>query len=358
MNNSLSNYLYNTQLLIKYLLKRKLIIISAIILGVSAGIGFAMLKKIKYEASITFALDDSNDNLGGALSLVSDFGFNVGGNKGVFSGDNILQIITSRRIVESALLTVDTFPGEKNEIKTYVQQYLDITRRNKKTKKISRTDTVNYPILKPREKFTYLEDSVLFIIYKDQFLPNIEATRPDKKFGIYEVKYKGPEEKFSLEFTKKLLDLTKEFYIELKSKKSRQTLDVLENRVADMKGLMNSAIEKRAGYQDANRNPILLSADVPNQKRQADISVYGAAYTELFKNLEIARYQYLKDVPLFEIIDEGKYPLKKIKRSRLIFGLAFGIMLGGMTIFILACIYYLKNGFNKIKQIKVNSGKN
>ena len=71
------------------------------------------------------------------------------------------------------------------------------------------------------------------------------------------------------------------------------------------------------------------------QKKQVDISVYGGAYGELFKNLELARYQYLKDIPLLQVIDEPRYPMKKIKRGRLLTGLMFAIGASLLTAFIL-----------------------
>ena len=41
----------------------------------------------------------------------------------------------------------------------------------------------------------------------------------------------------------------------------------------------------------------------------------------MFKNLEIAWFQYLKKIPLMQIIDHADYPMERIKPSKLLCGL-------------------------------------
>src|SRR5260221_6629954 len=76
-----------------------------VIVGLIAAIGgwiYASFQKPVYESNLTFALDDggSESGLAGALGLAAQFGVNLGGDaKNVFVGDNILEIMKSRRIV-------------------------------------------------------------------------------------------------------------------------------------------------------------------------------------------------------------------------------------------------------------------
>jgi uncharacterized protein involved in exopolysaccharide biosynthesis len=79
------------------------------------------------------------------------------------------------------------------------------------------------------------------------------------------------------------------------------------------------------------------------QRKEADIKVYGTAYAELFKNLELARYQYLKSIPLLQVIDAPQYPLKKIKMGRLVTAIIFSfIAFVLITMVILLRHYFLK----------------
>ena len=88
-----------------------LFLIIGILAGI-AGIFYASAQKPIYKSSLTFALDDeggSGGSIGNFLNLASQFGLNIGGGKDIFAGDNILEIMKSRRMLERVLLSVDTF---------------------------------------------------------------------------------------------------------------------------------------------------------------------------------------------------------------------------------------------------------
>jgi uncharacterized protein involved in exopolysaccharide biosynthesis len=324
-----------------FLLRKWYVILIAGILGAILGISYAWLTKPKFESSLTFALEENGGGLGGALSLAAEFGLNLGGSKSIFAGDNILQIITSRRVIENVLLSVDSL--ELNGKKRTLAQYLiDLKKGDKKLDPKSRMSIVNFDVGKQRENFSYLEDSVLYVLYKIEILPNLLAFRPDKKLGTFEIRYTGTEERFVKIFTERLLQETTEFYIELRSKKSRQTLEVLENRVSALRGNLSSAISGRTAMQDANVNPAFAAAQAPLQQKQVDISAYSGAYAELFKNLELARFQYLQDVPLLQVIDDVKYPLEKIKKGRLMTGILVGFLFGIFSVAFLSLKYLVE----------------
>jgi uncharacterized protein involved in exopolysaccharide biosynthesis len=126
-------------------------------------------------------------------------------------------------------------------------------------------------------------------------------------------------------------------------------LDILEERVAAMKGNLNSSITNRATVQDVNINPAFSEAQVPVQKQQANIQVYGAAYGEMFKNLELARFQYLNEIPLMQIIDAANYPMEKIKSGKLKMAVIFAVLAEMLLLFVTALRkLFSKNDTNKI----------
>ena len=45
----------------------------------------------------------------------------------------------------------------------------------------------------------------------------------------------------------------------------------------------------------------------------------------MFKNLELARFQYLNEIPLMQIIDSADYPMQKEKMSKLKTGILFAL---------------------------------
>lgn len=326
----------NLGILISALLKKWwLIMIVGLVAGL-LGISYASKQKITYQSKLTFALDGGEGGgLSGAASLASQFGLSIGGGGNeVFSGDNIIEIMKSRRMVERTLLSADTFD---NKPITFIQYFLD---QNKDPK--SKAIPVSFPVGQQRSGFTYQQDSLLYDCYNQFSKSYITASKPDRKYNIYEVNITNPNEKFTKDFTDRLVSETNDFYISICTQKAKQTLDILEQRVANMKGKVNASIDSRAEIQDVNLNPAFSEAAVPIQKEQANIQVYGGAYAEMFKNLEIARYQYLKQIPLMQIIDAANYPMKKVKVSKLKTAIIFSFAACFITLIILWIINLFK----------------
>ena len=131
-----------------------LFLIVGFLAGIS-GIFYASKQKLLYKSSLTFALDGGSDGgLSGAISLASQFGLNIGNGKAVFSGDNILQIMKSRSMIEKALLSVDTFD---NKPYTFVEYYL----QQNKLPNVPELK-IHFPVGQPRSTFSYSQDSTLF----------------------------------------------------------------------------------------------------------------------------------------------------------------------------------------------------
>lgn len=316
-----------------------------VIIGLAAGLAgiyYASKQKIMYQSKLTFALDGGDGTgVSGAASLASQFGISLGsGNNELFSGDNILEILKSRRLVEQTLLSVDTFD---NKPVTFIQYFLD--QKKDLNAKALPAKEISFPAGQPRSTFTYQQDSVLYDCYNKFVNSYIVADKPDRKFDIYEVNITNASEKLTKDFTDRLVAETNDFYIKICTQKAKQTLDILERRVQTMKGKVDSSLGGRAEMQDVNLNPAFSAAAVPILKEQANIQVYSSAYAEMFKNLEIAKYQYLKQIPLMQIIDDANYPMKKIKVGKLKTAVVFAFVACFMTLLVLWIInlFKLKN---------------
>jgi len=300
----------NLDMLLKKLLKKWWLFFIVGLLTGLAGIYYASKQKITYESKLTFALDE-DESMSGAMSLAAQFGLSMGRSNDVFAGDNIIEIMKGRRMVERALLSIDTF---QNKPYTFIEYYLQ---QNEDPDPKEKKRSSHFPVGQLRSTFTYAHDSLLFKSSNAFAKSYIDADKPDKKNNIYEVNVTNTSEKFTKDFTDTLVEETNKFYTEISTKKSKQTLDILEQRVAAMKGNVNSSIGSMAEIQDVNLNPAFSAAQVPVLKQQANIQVYSGAYAEMFKNLEIARYQYLKQIPLMQVIDAADYPMKKVKVGKL-----------------------------------------
>ncbi len=110
----------------QYLLGYWKMILLAGLLGATLGLIYAFLKKPVYKAEYSFVLEDEKSSgLGGALSLASQFGLDIGGaaGGGAFAGDNLLELMKSRSMVQQALLSPVQINGKTTSLLEYYIQF-------------------------------------------------------------------------------------------------------------------------------------------------------------------------------------------------------------------------------------------
>lgn len=319
-------------------------LIVSILFGV-AGVLYAHFKSPIYQSRLTFALDDggSQNELSGARSIATQLGINIGGNANVFADDNIIEIMLSRRIIEKVLTSEEIFNNKRYKL---VEYYLNESRVRKNAPNDSKLNNIHFPTGQLRASYTYDQDSVLFLAYTDFTNDLIFVNRPDKKLNLFQVRVSSFNEKFSKIFTDRLVSETDSFYTEICTKKAKENLAILEQRVENMRGNLHSSISTKAISTDANLNPAFSETTIPFQKEQVNIEVYGESYAEMFKNLEIAWFQYLKKIPLMQIIDQADYPMLRIKTSRILSGLAFSLI----GLLLITGLFYLRLLFKSTSQ--------
>ncbi len=335
INSRIESNTSNSSLSLVYIIRKKwLLLVIVGILSGAVGVVYALFQKPNYESRLTFSLDTgSNDgSLSSAMNLAAQFGLGLGSGQSMFDGDNIIEIMQSRRMIESVLLTTEKLDNQECTLAKY---YFEHSGLKSRLGNIQKNKKIDFPVGKPKESLSYIQDSVLYILYENFIKDNLNVSRPDKKLSIYELKITSSNEKFSKVFTDRLIEYTINFYTEITSKKDKQTIEVLEERVNQIKSNVGSSIDNRAGSVDANIN---LAYSIPQTyatKQQYNIQAYSEAYKELFKTLEMARYQYLKKKPLLQIIDAADYPMKKIKTSKLKSLITFLILAELITIILL-----------------------
>jgi hypothetical protein len=324
---SFKEVIAKVQSVIRFLLSKGLIIGLISLIGVVIGFFYAQSKQPTYIAATSFSLDEEKSGGGSLLGIASSFGLDMGGGGNLFTNENILQLFGSRKIIYSALLE-----PMMNENLTHADRLLQITNLNKSLE-------INKPIYQPNSNANSLnryQDSVLNLLFKvvtdSKFFG---ASKPDKKVDIYHVFIKSKDENFSYSFVRAIVNQVSKLYTEIKTTKAKQTVDILQRRVDSLKGSYTRALYGQAAILDANINPTFKSATVPATQKQAEIATSTAASQELIKNLEMSKYALLKQSPLFQIIDEPRFPLEKNKPSRLIYGFIGGFLCAFLTMVVI-----------------------
>ena len=319
--------------------KKTLILISFI--GSVIGFSYSLLNKPIYVAKLSFALEeDSGSALTGALALAGSFGLDIGQDGGgAFAGTNILDLISSRSVIEKSLLR----PDPKNINQPLIKRYLEIGQN----KKLKTSNDIVFQVNEDINNLGRKKDSITQLIYNSFILGDLKVAQENPKSSIITITVKSQDQIFAKNFSIALSKTVSELYTQTKSGKEAKNLALIERQVDSIRAELNKSILKTAQENDKNfaLNPALNINRIDFLKNQVDLQANTAILTELVKNLEIARASLRKKTPLIQVLDSPKIPLPKIyfrKLKGIIYG---GIFFGLIGVCSLFAIRYIKQNY-------------
>ena len=314
----------------QFLLGKWKLILVAGLLGAGIGLAMAYIIKPKYIAKLTFSVENEKGNpLGSYAGLASMAGIDIGGGGGtMFNSDNIMSIMKSRKMVVNTLLSPITVDNKKT---TLIDYYLTFKHIKAKWSKKPKLANLKFDLNLNPDSLTRLQDSVLWEIHKVLSKEALSINKPDKKLGLIEATCTSTNEIFSKVFLETLSRQVTDFYVEIKTRRQKENVDLLQNRADSLYGVLSNSMYKSAALADQNLNMARQVAGVDRQRKQVDLQVASTAYGEVIKNLEIAKITLQKETPLIQMIDEPVLPLEKVKLSRLK-ALVIGGFLAGFVV--------------------------
>src|SRR5690606_22088858 len=216
-----------------------------------------------------------------------------------FKGDNIIEFLKSRSMIDKTLLTEVEFDGKTDLlVNRYIACY-GLRKKwadNTRLRDIQFKDTVGI----------YTQDSLMAEFYKSILKRDLEIGKLDKKNNnILVVKMETPDEVFSKAFVETLIENESDFYIRTRTQKAEENLAVLTHQVDSVRKELDAAIGNVAAATDANPNPnrALQSLRVGSQRRTVDVQANTAILTELVKNQELAKITLRNERPVIQILD-------------------------------------------------------
>lgn len=292
----------------RYLAARYRLFLLMVFVMALLGTTWGLLQQPRYAGVTTFILEEKGT--GGSLAgLASQFGFDVGsifgGGAGIFSGDNILDIMRSQHIVRNVLLTRLDYANGKDTI-TLADHYLDIMGWRSK-----------YPAMRSlyfyqnSAKSNPLGDSVLQLIHEKLIEKQLSVTRLNKKGSIIQVETVSPSQRFSKLFTERLYHETVRFYIGVKTGTAQSNVERLQQRADSLSAILNQKAYQAAGMQILDANMAFRSYSVPVELTNREKTLVYGLYAEVIKNLEMARMTLVNQTPVLQVLDRPAYPLKK-----------------------------------------------
>ena len=335
-NNSvaLTDIIASAKNFIKFIQSKIKLLGLLIVLGGVLGLAYYFITSPKYQATATFIVEEKSSG-SGLAGMAGQLGFDIssltGGNAGLFDGDNILEIIKSRNIIESVLLSkVDIADSANN--KTLADLYYETSGlKNKLEGKSNDLANLNFSNIKNGAGHTILQDSVLFIMIEKINKDNLNVQRTNKKGSIISISTYSTNPQFSKLFSERLLNETSEMYIKIKVGNLSSNINRLQNKADSLQSLLNRTSYQSAALNTFDANEAYKSSAVPEEMSQRDKLVLNTLYAEVVKNVEILRISLINQKPIIQVLDLPKFPLVNQQKSFLIIeliGLLAGLVIG------------------------------
>lgn len=330
----------------RYLLSKWVIIVGFGLLGGALGLIYSLIKKPTYTATTTFVLESGEKGgMGQYAGIASMMGIDLGsGGGGIFQGDNILELYKSRTMLEKTLFSTT----DQTSKQLLIEQFIEINKWRDAWKDKPELAQLNFnvtPTTTIDNKTQRLRDSVIGKVVEAVSTGYLTVGKPDKKLSIIKVEVKAPEETFAKRFNEELVKNVNDFYVQTKTQKSIDNVNILQRKTDSVRTVMNGNIYTAVAIADAtpNLNPTRQVQRVaPAQRAQFSAETNKAVLSSLVQNLEMAKMSLLKETPLIQVVDYPIYPLYKERLGKAK-GIALGgILIGFITTLFLICIR-LKN---------------
>lgn len=329
----------------KYILSQYRLVLKVTVVTTLMAIAYGLLQPKNYKAVATFILEEKSGAKSGLGALASQIGFDIGsltgGGAGLFDGDNIIDIMQSRLIIEKVLLSkVDSSKGANGT--TLGDLYISTNKINKKWEADAYLKGFTFSNLKDTDKHTQLQDSILYTLFQKVAKNNLAVSRQNKKGSIISIQVNSKNQEFSKIFTERLLKETSNLYFEIKTGNVNNNINRLQNKADSLQRMLYTKSYQAASLVNANSG--MRSYTASEEISQKDKTVLYTLYTEVMKNVEALKLSLISQTPVIQILDTPKYPLVNQNTSLFII-LLIGIG-AGISLSIIIAVYLYTDKVN------------
>lgn len=324
----------------------KVILISTII-GTSCGLAWELItrKPPVYTATILFNMENSNSSSGGGLSdLASAFGVNTGAapSSNLFTGENFNELIRTKNLYNRALLTKVKIKGKEEIFANYFLKKSGIREIEMDDDDVIQTFTFKHDAY---DKCTVKEKAHLRII-QNFLMPLTSMVNESKKASFVTLHVITRNDTLSDLWAHLYLKTITNFYIETKTKKSKELLNLVERRVDSLRKELYYTQGAAARFADQNQQVIVQQGLIQQQRLSTNSSQLQSMYFEAVRSLDNMKFSMVKESPLFTIIDDAELPYPK-EIDRITKGTIIGTVLG---LFLSILYIVFSKTFGKIAQ--------
>jgi len=290
--------------------ERALLLVLVGLVGGLLGLSYSLLRHTKYQADITFLVEENKAGGGLLSSLGSQIGIDVssmaGAGNSVISGDNMLELLKSKSMMQECLLT----PFQKDSNYLLADRYAEVYNLRKQWAKDAKVGKEVF--FNDAKTDTRLKDSLLSVIIKRIHKKEFSVSKPDKKLGFFKVSTSTNDELLSEYISERIIKIATDFYVNNKTSRLKSNIARLEHRTDSIGQLLNN--RTYSAVNDTrymlNLNPADVNVQGSAEISQRDKMVLYTVYAELIKNLEISKTALVQETPTIQITDRPILPLE------------------------------------------------
>lgn len=322
---------------IKYCLQKWWLL--AILAGIGIGIGllYYSRQKPRYEAACNFILEEKQSGMGNLGGIASQFGFDLGGlsgGGGIYSGDNILEILKSKKIVFNVLRS----RRDTHTTASLADEFIEFSGLGKRLQSKLNRESITIPA--GAEPVSATKDSILTLIYDQIKKKYLLVERTNKKGSIIQVQVTSPSNVFSRLMSERLVIEAGDLYLTIKNQSALGNISRMQKRSDSLLLLLNGKSYNVAAKSILDANPGVKSSLVPVEIATRDKAVVTALYTEITKNLEASKMILSQQTPVIQILDTPAELLPD-KKKGVIFICAISSLLFSLIAIVVLFIRYL-----------------
>lgn len=304
-------------------------------IGLGFGIGYALdmylIKPNSYEATMVF-------NMGGGTqsnemgNLAGLFGMSSATDANIFSGDNFFYFVKSRPVLERALLTPVIIRGKPIIMANLMIDSSGI--KDDEWEKRPELHTFRFNKTNPDSLDMNSRVVLNELVIKAKSLTEINTL--ERKSSFISLTAIIQNETLAALWVKTLLKTVEEVYTEKQTKKSRNTLSLLQRRADSLALILGKTEHKLAKEMDYSTQLIVPEAKISVSKLERNTSFLQTLYYEAMGNAEKMRVSLVREAPLFTLIEDVKIPLdlKSESKKRAKIGALVGLMLALIYVYV------------------------
>jgi len=343
---TLKDLVMSSVAILKWLKKHALGIALCLVLSLAISLLWYSRQEEIYVSELTFMLnDDNNPNISGVSGILGQLG--IAPQTGKYNVDKLLEIATSRRIIDKSLLTKATIGAKSDLLANHLIRHLELHERWSGRDEsligffFDHTD---------QENFNSAEEFALKDIYqrvvgpKNNRSKGLLSTDYGNTHYIMSLYISSPSDSLSIVLANSIYKEVSGFYVEKSIENSQRVYDLLQAKKDSIDEKIKAIAYDVALLGDRNSGSFRYQNNVNSVLLEKELDGLEVLSEEIIKNVSRAEYALKTSTPLIQALDLPTYPLSPHKGS-LMKHLFIGFILG---LILFALIQYLRLVFRFI----------